>query len=205
MNVSRSEASDALEMVRQTSSKTRQMAAYAGGDLCFIIWGVVWALGFLTVHFVPPMFGYRPVVGTIITSVWAVLVALGVGTTYWVSLRYQAARSASDRRIGYMWLLFYGFIYVWAALISPFLSVSGHEQSQAFWRHIGALMATLPMFMYTVMGLWLDSLMVWIGVGITALTLVGLYLFPSVFYIWMAVLGGGGLIATGLLVRRRWR
>jgi hypothetical protein len=29
-------------------------------------------------------------------------------------------------------------------------------------------------------------------------------LLPGIFYLWMAILGGGGMIALGLYIRARW-
>jgi hypothetical protein len=34
--------------------------------------------------------------------------------------------------------------------------------------------------------------------------LIGYFLLPGIFYLWMAVLGGGGMIALGLHIRSRW-
>jgi hypothetical protein len=70
---------------------------------------------------------------------------------------------------------------------------------------MGAIGATVPMFAYVVMGLWLDHFMIWIGLAITGLTVLGLFLAPAWFWIWMAVMGGGSLVSTGFLIRNRWR
>jgi len=205
MDITREEARRSLEDIQDAAERTRKMAAYAGADLCFIIWGVVWVAGFLATHFIPPAFGYRPVVGILVSSIWSVLVVTGIVSTVLITRGRTAVRTRADSRMGWLWWLFYMYIWIWFLLLSPFIEVRGHEQSQMFWRHVGALSATIPMFMYTVMGLWLDMYMLWLGLFVTALTLAGLYLLPSVFYIWMAAAGGGTLIATGLLVRNRWR
>jgi hypothetical protein len=47
--------------------------------------------------------------------------------------------------------------------------------------------------------------MIWIGLAVTGLAVLGLFLVPNWFWIWMAVMGGGTLVGTGLLVRNRWR
>jgi hypothetical protein len=39
---------------------------------------------------------------------------------------------------------------------------------------------------------------------ITALALVGYFLLPGIFNLWMAILGGGGMIVLGLYIRSRW-
>ena len=114
-------------------------------------------------------------------------------------------KSPLGRRIGWFWFLLFGYVYLWIALLWPFVRVEGHEQSQMFWRHMGAIFATVPMFAYVVVGLLLDHLMFWIGLAVTALTIVGLLLIGPYFWLWMAAAGGGTLIGTGVIIRNRWR
>ena len=45
---------------------------------------------------------------------------------------------------------------------------------------------------------------IWPSIVITALALIGYFLLPGIFYLWMAILGGGGMIALGLYIRSRW-
>jgi hypothetical protein len=57
---------------------------------------------------------------------------------------------------------------------------------------------------WVAMSLLLSFGSVWPGLIITALALIGYFLLPGIFYLWMAVLGGGGMIALGLYIRSRW-
>ena len=54
------------------------------------------------------------------------------------------------------------------------------------------------------MGLLFSFSMVWWTLPITVLALVGYFLLPDFFYLWMSILGGGGMIALGLYIRFRW-
>ena len=54
------------------------------------------------------------------------------------------------------------------------------------------------------MGLLFSFSSIWWALPITALALVGYFLLPGIFYLWMAILGGGGMIALGLYIRSRW-
>jgi hypothetical protein len=54
---------------------------------------------------------------------------------------------------------------------------------------------------YVVAGLWTDSYLLWLGLAITALILVGFFLFPAIFWLWMAVFSGGARVAPGVYVR----
>ena len=90
-------------------------------------------------------------------------------------------------------------------LLSPLFkwdSVYAHEGE----RIMSAVIVTVPMFAYVVMGLWgCGQYMIWLGLGITALTVLGLYAFPSFFYLWMAAVGGGALFGVGIIARRQWK
>jgi hypothetical protein len=50
---------------------------------------------------------------------------------------------------------------------------------------------------YTIVGLWVGAAFFPIGLGITALTLVGYFFVGAWFDLWMAVVNGGGLVLGG--------
>jgi len=54
------------------------------------------------------------------------------------------------------------------------------------------------------MSLLLSFASVWWGLIITALALIGYFWLADFFYLWMAALGGGGMIALGFYIRNRW-
>ena len=78
------------------------------------------------------------------------------------------------------------------ALVLPLIRRAPH----LFW---AALLAAV------VAGLWTDTYLLWAGLLVTVLVPAGVVLFPGIFWIWMAVCGGGTLIATGFYVRHGWR
>ncbi len=68
-----------------------------------------------------------------------------------------------------------------------------------------AFAALVPMFVYVVTGLLeRDNYMLFLGLGVTAATIVGFFAVPQYFYLWMAAFGGGALLMTGLVIRRKW-
>ena len=203
MNVSRDEARETLSQIEDVRQRTKKMVAYAGGDICFIVWGVIWFVGFLSTHFL----GYSRIMwsGIAIGSIWFVLVATGIIISIIVEKRRAAVKSTIGKRIGVFWWLLYAYVYLWIGLLFPFIEVQGRAESVMFWNHFGAIAATIPMFAYVVMGLWLEHFMVWLGLAVTALTILGLFLVQPYFYIWMAVVGGGTLAGTGLFIRNRWK
>ncbi len=54
------------------------------------------------------------------------------------------------------------------------------------------------------MGLLLSFSSTWWALPIAALALAGYFLLPDIFYLWMGVLVGGGMILFGLYIRWRW-
>jgi hypothetical protein len=54
------------------------------------------------------------------------------------------------------------------------------------------------------MGLLFSFASIWWVLPISALVLIGHFLLPGLFYLWMSLLCGGGMIALGLYIRSRW-
>jgi hypothetical protein len=54
------------------------------------------------------------------------------------------------------------------------------------------------------MSLLLSFTSVWPGVIITVLALISYFFLPGIFFLWMAILGGGGMIGLGFYIRSRW-
>ena len=208
MDISREEAQWSLDEVQDTVERTRKMVAYAGGDALFVVWGVIWVLGYLGSQFLP-IVRLDDFFLPLASWLWPVLVCAGIVISVIVGKRSfpvtgpESARIG--RRIGALWGLLYLYFNVWIGLLWPFIKVQGAAESQMFSRHMGAIAGTVPMFAYVVMGLWLGNFMIWIGLAVTALTVLGLFLFPAYFSLWMALAGGGTLIGTGVVIRKRWR
>ena len=55
------------------------------------------------------------------------------------------------------------------------------------------LVVTFIMFSYVVVGLWMERVLLWVGLLTTAMTLIGYFVFPGYYNLWMAFLGGGHL------------
>lgn len=209
MEIKPNEAKEMLEGIDQVTSRAKKMIAYGGGDILFIIWGICWFLGGIGTHVMPVLTAGHPqqdlLIGILTGSLWCVLVAAGILISYRVGRSRAPTRSPWGKTIGLVWLFLYLFVNLWIALLMPFIKIEGHAQSQQFWAHFGAIAATVPMFAYVLMGLFFDRYMLWIGLGMTALMALGVYLLEPYFYLWMAIVGGGGLAGTGLMIRNRWK
>lgn len=205
MNVGPEEARDMLRGVDDVTSRTKKMIAYGGGDVMFIVWGIIWFLGGIATHLIPMLTDRDAFTSIFIGAVWLVLIATGIAISYRVGRSDMPTKSPFGKSIGLMWWFLYLFVDLWISLLFPFIHIEGRQQSHLFWTHLGAIAATVPMFAYVVFGLFFERYMVWIGLAMTALMVVGVYLFEPWFYLWMAVVGGGGLVGTGLMIRKLWK
>jgi len=189
MNISPTEAEEALAAVQAMMQKTRRAISSSGGYVFMIVWGAIWLLGFLNSQFLPEhTAGYvwigLDVLGGILSAVVGIRMNRGVRTS---------TPTTSSKRIAFFWLLL--FFYVVAAIAVA-------------WPVDGKQLAMFIILFVTVgwiaMGLLLSFASVWWGLGLLALSLIGYFLLPGIFYLWMAFLGGGGMIALGIYVRNRW-
>jgi hypothetical protein len=189
MQITPAEAEEALNAIQVVMHKIRRAVSTSGAYVFLIIWGVVWLLGFLGSQFLPNKTAnlswiILDILGGILSAVYGIRIGRGVRST---------STSTTGSRIAFFWLLlfFYCVTAVWVA-----------------WPVDGKQMAMLIILFVTVgwmaMGLLLSLASVWWGLALTGLALVGYFLLPGIFFLWMAILGGGGMIALGLYIRYRW-
>lgn len=185
--VTNKEAQEALTLVEQTAQRMRQALGESAMAEYFLIWGVVWTIGFLSEALLPNRSG----------QVWMIGDGLGLLATIWVSwrraLRVRSPQYAAlGRQIGLFWLglFFFGAAILWVA--------APPTEAQ-----MGLLISLIAMLGYWVMGFWVHSkVLSGTGVAIAILLLLGYYGLPQWFPWWMAIGGGGGLIGVGWYLRR---
>lgn len=183
MDISAQEAEQSLEAIDQVRSQVQRMVAQSAGYL--ILWGMVWMVGFL---------GSAFLAAEVANWLWLASIAVGaVGS--WI-LGYRTGvrvRSRVGLRIPLFWLtlFLYGALWIWLA--QP---IDANRYS--------LLIVTISMFGYVAMGLWLGGRVAYVGLLVTLLAIAGYLLVPAYFNLWMALLGGGTLIGSGLYARRHW-
>jgi hypothetical protein len=192
MNISNEEAQAALDAVKETQKRLQRAISeeYAG---LIMLWGVIWTLGSLSLHFLGGPRG---------GLVFGILDVVGIAATICIVHRSnkQGAIRGPQTRVLYwhiwgMWIALALYGTLWGLVLKP-----NHNNQLSFY------LCTLAMFGYVIMGLWtLSNFLVWLGLGTTAVVVAGYYLVPDFFQLWMAVLGGGTLCATGLYIRKYWR
>lgn len=189
MNISPSEAEEALAAIQAIMQKTRRSIASSGAYNFLILWGIIWLVGFLNSQFLPNQTASfvwmgLDILGGIISVVIGVRLNRGIRTSM---------PTTTGRRIGLFWLLLFLFCIAAVAVVWP---IDGKQ------------FAMFIIFFVTLgwisMGLLLSFASAWWGLGLIGLSLIGYFLFYDFFYLWMAILGGGGMIALGIYVRNRW-
>ncbi len=189
MNVSPTEAEEALAAIQVMMQKTRRFISGSGAYLFMIVWGVVWLLGFLNSQFLPAQTA---------GFVWMGLSILGGVISAIVGIRLNrgvrsSTSTTSGKRIALFWLLLFAYC---VAAISVAWPADGKQ--------LAMFIILFVMVGWIAMGLLLSFASTWTGLALTALALVGYFLLPGIFYLWMAILGGGGMIALGMYIRNRW-
>jgi len=192
MNVSQEEAQASLSTIRDASVQTRRAVTSAYANPLLILWGVLWIIAFTATHFYIEYAYYVFIAMSVVGS---------IGTAIIFKLHHSKTPFRDDPsehlgwRIGALWILLFVYIIIWLSLFAPF---SGMQ--------CNAFIGTAAMFTYVVMGLWFKStFMIIPGLAMTGVTLVGFYLLTSYYCLWMAMMGGGTLLSTGLYTRLRWR
>jgi uncharacterized membrane protein len=188
MDVSHPEAEEALAAIEAIAQKTRHSIASSGTYITLIVTGIVWLIGFTFTQFLPEISGYvwtgLAIFGSILGTVW--------GFRMGQHFRSPAA-AATAKRVGLYWLFLAFFCIATIAVARP---LDGKQ--------ITVLIVLFAMIGHLAMGLLLSFSAVWWPLPITALVLISYFLMPDLFFLWMGILGGGGMIALGLYIRARW-
>jgi hypothetical protein len=199
MEITKEEAKDTLEQIQNIVSETRKSIASKYTSPLLIMWGLIWIACYVVTHILV-VFQYY----AFIWHLWSILCGFGVIATF-VICRYQYKRGHPTRiskekkdglKMFLFWTLLYAYGFTWLFMFQP---KNGIEYN--------AFLCTVIMFAFIVMGLWYsENYMVFLGLAVTATTLLGFYLIPPFYYnLWMAPTAGGGLLGTGLYLRFRWR
>lgn len=184
MSMSPEEAQASLQTIEQMACQTRRTLYHHTGYFP-IIWGLVWAGGFL---------GYQYLAFLPASLLWGALLVVGGSISGVVGARLeQQVRSTNGARIAIFFAVLIGYAYLSLWIARP-LSLMQME-----------LLLTLAVMVGMItLGLWMR---VWylivFGAAVSALAVVGYYALPASFGLWMAVLTGGAFLGTGLY-QLRW-
>jgi len=186
MNLSRNEAQEALSSIQQVTIQTRRAIASGSTPYHMILWGAVWFLGFLLTHFLP---------GEYQAWIWIALTTPAMFLSAFLGIRTgRRIRTPGGTSIALMWLAIFGYssLNIWLAQPTRLEQVS-------------VLLVIFMMFGYVIMGIWVERAASIVGLIVTALALIGYFLLPTLFNLWMAFLGGGILFLSGIYILRKWK
>ena len=183
MTLEPDDAAQSLSEIAAVERRTRQTLAYARSSTAIILWGVLLVFGY-TFGFAFPEFERRG---------WLAVIAVGFAGCGLLGYRRapQTGRARWDQPMLFGQLVLYAYGWMFVTILWPV----SPRQLNAFWPNIF-------MLGFALTGLWLGRAFLLLGLSVTALTLIGYFWSGAWFSLWMAVVGGGGLIAGGLWLRR---
>jgi hypothetical protein len=187
--VSREEASRALREIDQSREAIRRAIRAHRGHFHLWLWGAIWIAMALAAHF----YGQRA------TRSFPFFVLPGVIASTVIGI-YQGRqiRAPFDKRFLAALACMLVFGLLWPVILG------GPRPPSADIR-LFAFIALLAMQVYVLAGIWFDSYLLTIGLVVSVLILIGLFVFPQIFWVWFAIFCGGPVVLYGFLVRFWWR
>ncbi|NOX62154.1 MAG: hypothetical protein GXP42_09455 [Chloroflexi bacterium] len=184
MDISPTEAQQALDDIDKIMARTRRELANGSGPLQLVIWGLVWFVGFLGSYFLSgPKSGF----------LWLLLLIAALISSIYLGYRdeLRVRYGGLSMRIASSWalLILFATLILWAA------TPKTAEQANL-------IFILIIMLGYGLLGIWTWRAMFWVGLVVSALAIIGYLFFFKHFFIWMAVLGGGALIASGIYIKK---
>jgi len=183
MSLSHQEAQESLKNVEQAERRSAQAYGYHASAPHLIIWGLVWFFGYGATDLRPDLAGI----------IWPGVILAGVAAGTFVGSRSRSGHGDPKQMWRFLGLALTIFVFI-AATMAILQPASGAQQ--------GAFVPLLVGAIYVAMGLWVGARFVAAGLAIIALTLGGYFLLREHFLLWMAFVGGGGLILAGFWFRR---
>jgi hypothetical protein len=189
MNISPDEAEESLEAIQTVMYKTRRSVAGGGSYIFLLITGFIYLVGFLATHFLLPEIALYIWIGTSLLGI-AVSILLG-------SRRGQRVRGASTNAMTKRAMLFLLLLLLYGIAVIAVVSPVDEKQ-------VTMIVLLFIMIGQLSIGMLTSFSSFWWALLITALALIGYFLFIEIFYLWMALLVGGGMILLGLYIRLKW-
>ncbi len=186
MSLSPDQAADSLKEIEKTSLRSASAYSYANSSPYFLLWGVIWMIGYAGSDLMPQIAGY----------LWMGLTVLGFGLSMVIGC---ATRPAGDPVAGRQrgWRFFASFLAIYLFVVASFtilMPISTNAQA--------AFVPLVVALFYSLAGIWKGVRFLVAGIAVAALTLGGFFLLHEHFLLWMAGVGGGALVLAGLWLRK---
>ena len=186
MQLTSEEATRALAAIQTTREAMRSAIRAHRGHYHLWLWGVIWIAMALLAEFRGQ--------GGIHLFPWLCAAGFG-GSMVLGCIQGSQIRMPVDKRFLGVLAMVILFAVLWPLVL----------RAQVNDRTVFAYAGLVAMLCYVIAGIWFDTYLLWLGLVITALILVGLFCFAAFFWWWIAIFGGGTLIITGFYIRYFWR
>ena len=179
MSLTQNDAAEALRLVQQAGERSETLRGYQSVSPHLILWGCVYFVAYAFGYFRPDLAGWPWLVLVPVASIGDVMIA-------------RRDRSGGDwTTFTILFCTFLAFIVATAAIMQP------QSPSQ-----MAAFVPLVVAACYISLGVAAGNRLIYTGIGLFLLTLIGYFAFPAIFLLWMAVVGGGALILGGLWLRQ---
>jgi len=186
MGVTQKEALASLEAINNVNQHMRKSIAGGAAPYYVLLWGIVWIVGFTADQFLPQ---------TIAGWIWIGMgIMIGILSGLLAARFHAKVRSPLSKRISLLWCAIFTFGLLWIWITQPLDS-----------NQVSIMVVTIVMFGYVIMGIFFGGILKWVGLGVTALALIGYYFLQDWYSLWMAFIGGGTLFISGLVLLRQRR
>jgi hypothetical protein len=195
MSLSPDQAAASLKEIERAGQRSAQALRYARSSPFFILWGVVWIIGYASSDLIQRL-GYNP---RLISWLWMGLSVAGMVCTILISSRQHRAQYAADERAErHARLRWMGG----ALVVCLFVIAMGVVIGPHFGQVSGVFFPLLIAMFYGLTGIQRGVRFFFASITVTALTLGGYLYLQEYFLLWMAAVGGGSLILVGLWMRK---
>ena len=178
MALSSQDAAAALRDIEKAERLSSTLRGYEIAAPHFIVWGIVWAIGY----------GLSDLAPAQANVIWATVVPIGLVAGFVIA---RAARGRFAWRHAAM-----------AATIFVFFCATFFVMAPANGRQIAAFIPLVVATVYVLLGIWVGPRYAVAGIVVAALTLIGFVLLGEHFFLWMAGVGGGSLVLAGIWLKR---
>ena len=185
MPISTQQAAEALSDIALAQHRASILRGYERGAPHFLLWGLIWMVGYTLTDVMPTMAGPG----------WLVLDLAGITGSFFLgraaAVNVPIASKNYGRRFAALGITMFAFVSATYFIMKP------NSAAQ-----FGAFPALLMAAIYTVVGIWRGVRWAVSGVVLGVCTVAGFALFKEHFMLWMAAAGGGALLLTGIWLRR---
>lgn len=181
MTISKKQAESTLEEVEQVGIRSVTLYKYTKVSPHLIAWGCV----------LMAAYGFNDAFPAKAGLIWLIANFLGVALSIYIDRGNNRASSQAKGRVGAAIITVLAFMMATFAILPP-----------DFGKQISAFIPLVIATTYILLGIWHGRRLVILGALLGALTLLGFFLLHSHFHLWMASVGGGTLILTGIWLKR---